>query len=206
METNKQVPQSQQKEAQKGKMEQLIALLPSDVRSELQKAFTFKELLNQDPPKKWLDKHPVHGGNYLPIDKVELLLDTLFKQWELRVVNYQILINSITVQVELKVVDYEGNERVVHGVGAAPIQVDKGASPIDHTKIKSDSVMKALPSAMSYALKYAAKRLGKIFGRDVEREDAVQFVAPHVLRIDDIVKTLKDNNQSLTEIINKINV
>lgn len=194
METNKQVPQSQQNQAQKGKMEQLIALLPSEVRNELQKAFSFKELLNQDPPKKWLDKHPVHGGNYLPIDKVELLLDTLFKQWEMRVVNYQLLINSISVQVELKVIDYEGNERVVHGVGAAPIQVDKGASPIDHTKIKADAVMKALPAATSYALKYAAKRLGKIFGRDVERDDVVQFNTPAAIKnvsTDNLLDTIK---------------
>lgn len=191
---NQPVPQSQQNQAQKGKMEQLIALLPSDVRSELQKAFTFKELLNQDPPKKWLDKHPVHGGNYLPIDKVELLLDTLFKHWEMRIINYQILINSVSVQVELKVTDYEGNERVVHGVGAAPIQVDKGSSPIDHTKIKSDSVMKALPAATSYALKYSAKRLGKIFGRDLERDDVVAFNIPAAIKnvsTDNLLETIK---------------
>jgi hypothetical protein len=184
---------------EKTKMEQLIELLPAEVRNELKKDFTFKEIVNQDPPKKWLEKHPMYGGQYLPIDKVELLLDTLYKQWEMRIINYNILINSIAVQIELKVVDYEGNERIVHGVGAAPIQVDKGSSPIDHTKIKSDSVMKALPSATSYALKYAAKRLGKIFGRDVERDDSVQFNTPSAIKSVDIsannlIETIKNTN------------
>ncbi len=196
METN----QLQQAQTQsKTKMEQLIELLPAEVRNQLKKDFTFKEIVNQDPPRRWLEKHPMHGGQYLPIDKVELLLDTLYKQWEMRIINYNILINSIAVQVELRVVDYEGNERVVHGVGAAPIQVDKGSSPIDHTKIKSDSVMKALPSATSYALKYAAKRLGKIFGRDVERDDSVSFNVPQAIKSVDIsgdklIETIKNAN------------
>ena len=40
----------------------------------------FNFLLNQNPPEKWVKKHPyIKDYNYVPIDKVEYLLKKLFK-------------------------------------------------------------------------------------------------------------------------------
>lgn len=160
----------------KGGLAKIITSLPPELAVQAVKAHEFKELLNAKPPVTWLKKHPLGGFDYLPIDKVELLLDTLFKSWSIKVINYQVIANSITVQVELTVKYYDGTSRTIHGLGAAPIHTEKGASPVDHSKILTDSVMKALPAAKSFAIKDAAEHLGEIFGRNVNRKDTANYI------------------------------
>ena len=64
---------------------------------------------------------------------------------------------------------------MLDGLGAAPIQTKSGASPVDHSAVLTDAVMKALPAAESYALKDAADKLGKLFGSDLGRKDSAEF-------------------------------
>ena len=61
------------------------------------------------------------------------------------------------------------------GVGAAPLQTDKGAGAIDFNKIKNDAVMKAAPAAESYAVKDATEKIGKLFGKDLNRADKILY-------------------------------
>jgi hypothetical protein len=61
------------------------------------------------------------------------------------------------------------------GVGAAPIQTDKGAGAMDWNAVKSDAVMKAAPAAESYAIKDAAEKIGKLFGKDLNRADVLSY-------------------------------
>ena len=61
------------------------------------------------------------------------------------------------------------------GIGASPLQTDKGAGAIDFQKIKNGAVMMAAPSAESFAIKDAAEKLGKIFGKDLNRRDAMAY-------------------------------
>ena len=61
------------------------------------------------------------------------------------------------------------------GVGAAPLQTDKGAGAVDFNAIKSDAVMKAAPAAESYAVKDAAEKIGKLFGKDMNRADQILY-------------------------------
>ena len=146
----------------------------------------FKLLLNQPPHHTWIKKHPLAKAKndqgqtvpaeYLPIDKVESLLDYIFQQWKVEVLSTQALFNSICVTVRLHIyLPHKGEWSFMDGVGAATIQVDKGAMAGDLSAIKASAVQMAAPSAKSYAIKDAAEHLGKLFGRDLNRRDTVMI-------------------------------
>jgi hypothetical protein len=145
-------------------------------------------LLYQPPPDKWLKDHPtakqkVNGESvpvkYLPVEKVEFLLTKIFQRWSVEVVSYTQLFQSIAVHVRLKVENpLDGTFIIQDGLGAVAVQTEAGASAADLSKIKSDAVMKALPAAESYAIKDAAEKLGRIFGKDLNRKDITAFDTP----------------------------
>jgi hypothetical protein len=55
------------------------------------------------------------------------------------------------------------------------MQVDSGKKAMDHEAIKSNAVMLALPIAETNAVKDAADKIGKIFGRDLNRKNALGY-------------------------------
>jgi hypothetical protein len=136
-------------------------------------------LLNQPVPSKWVKDHPMAAGvKYLPIDKVEFMLTRIFQEWKVEVVNYAALFQSVSVHVRLHYKNpITGEWLYQDGLGAVAVQTDKGASAADLSKIKSDAIMKALPAAESYAIKDAAEKLGTIFGKNLNRKDAISFEA-----------------------------
>jgi len=71
----------------------------------------------------------------------------------------------------------DGEMRYQDGIGACPMQTAKDAGATDFSQIKSDAVMKAAPAAESYAIKDAAEKLGKLFGKDLNRKDAFGYSA-----------------------------
>lgn len=153
--------------------------LPSlaDLNQDVQAAFKNDQLnflLNQEPNQNWIKEHPMTKTRYLPIDKVEFMLTKIFQRWSVEVVSYCQLFQSVAVHVRLKVENPLDGTFIVHdGLGACAIQVDKNESAADLSKIKSAAVMMALPAAESYAIKDAAEKLGKLFGKDLNRKDTV---------------------------------
>jgi hypothetical protein len=136
-----------------------------------------KVILNHAPAKDWLKVHPfAKGVTYIPIGRVEMLLDTLFIEWKVEVINYSQLFNSVSCQVRLHYINPVSGSWAFHdGLGAVGVQTDKGAKASDLTAVKQDAVMKALPAAKSYAIKDAAEHIGKIFGRDLNRSEELVF-------------------------------
>lgn len=142
-------------------------------------------LLNQNVPQQWVKKHPyvnvkVNGNNapleYIPVERVRLLLTQIFQIWESEIVDYKALFNSVAVQVRLRVKHPITGEWVCHdGVGAVDVQTKAGASAADLSQINASAVMKALPAAASYALKNAAEKLGNIFGANLQKYDLTPF-------------------------------
>lgn len=130
--------------------------------------------LNQPVFDKWIKKHPTAKTDYLPIDKVEFMLTKIFGGFKVEVISYSQLFNSVAVHVRLTVKNpIDGSDIVQDGLGACNIQTDKDASASDLSKIKSAAVMMALPAAESYAIKDAAEKLGRLFGKDLNRKDVV---------------------------------
>lgn len=136
-----------------------------------------KSVLNQEPNKSWVKNHPIaRDVKYLPIDKVETMLDIIFVQWRVEVLNISQLAQSICCTIRLHYKNPISKEwDFQDGVGAVPLKTDKGASAADLSKIKNDAVTTGAPAAKSYAIKDAAEHLGKIFGRDLNRKDVIAY-------------------------------
>lgn len=134
-------------------------------------------LLNQEPPKAWLIQHPmIKGYSYMPIEKIEYLLTRIFTKWWVEVRSVQIIANSVCVTIRLFVINpLNGETEWQDGIGAAPVQTDKGAGATDWNSVKTDGVQKAAPAAETYAVKDAAEKFGKVFGRDVSRKSSMNY-------------------------------
>lgn len=134
-------------------------------------------LLNQPPAKSWLKEHPsIPGYKYIPIERIEYLLTRIYIKWRVEVKNIYLFANSICVVVRVHVLDpITGEWEWQDGIGAAPLQTDKGAGAIDFNKMKNAAVMMSAPSAESYAFKDAVEKFGKIFGKDINRKDQIGY-------------------------------
>lgn len=145
----------------------------------------FKLLVNQEPPVKFIKQHPIIKQNgqpllYIPIDKTEFMLDRIFQEWKVTVLNVCQLFNSVAVTIRLEYKSPLTGEWLYHdGVGAMGIQTDAGKQASDMSAIKQDAVMKALPAAKSYAIKDAADHIGILFGRNLTRKDTVAFTGSY---------------------------
>ena len=157
------------------KLPTLQDLLVENEDSLKQNALTV--LLNQDPPAKWLVQHPmIRDYKYIPIEKIEYLLTRIFGNFNVEIRSTQIVANSVLVTVRLHVINpINGQAMWQDGIGAAPIQTDKGAGATDWNAVKTDGVQKAAPAAETYAVKDAAEKFGKIFGRDVSRKGSMNY-------------------------------
>jgi len=138
-----------------------------------------KVLLNAPIPKAWIKIHPfAKNVKYIPVDKIELMLDKVFQFWNLEVKNYQQMFNAVAVHVRLHYKNpITGEMQFQDGLGAVQIQTKKDCSPADLASINNNAVMMALPAAESYALKDAAEKLGDLFGRNLNRKDTIAFKA-----------------------------
>lgn len=144
---------------------------------EFKKQGDLKDILNQDPPEVYTEDHPfIKGAKYLPVGRVEVMLDILFQQWRVEVKSVTQLAQSICCTVRLHYLNPITNEWSFHdGVGAVPLQTDKGFSAADLAHIKSDAVAAGAPAAESFAVKNAAEKLGKLFGRDLNRKHTMGY-------------------------------
>ena len=146
-------------------------------------------LLNQPPKKEWLKPHPIakkviyENGEkksvpcvYIPIERTEWMLTNIFIKWRVEVKDYKLIGNSVGVDVRLHYLSPISNEwDYQDGLGACPLQTDAGQGAIDFMKLKSSAVQIALPAAESYAVKDAAEKIGKLFGKDLNRADEIAY-------------------------------
>lgn len=135
-------------------------------------------LLNQPPKQEWVKKNVFAGNsNYIPIEKVEYLLTSIFLKWKVEIRETTIIANSVVITIRLHVQDpITGEWDWQDGIGASPIQTAKGAAATDFTQVNTSAVQMAAPAAESYAVKDAAEKLGKIFGKDINRKDVIDIL------------------------------
>ena len=135
-------------------------------------------LLNNPPPDDWLMTHPMASKvKYLPIERVEWLLSRIFYDWHVEIKSVAVVANSVVVCVRLHYFDPYITQgwKWQDGVGASPMQTDRGAGATDFNAIKDNAVMLAAPAAESYAIKDAAEKIGKIFGKDINRKTILGY-------------------------------
>lgn len=153
------------------------------------------ELLNENPPENWLKVHPeISTYKYLPIDKVEFLLRSIFGlNYKIEVLDSKEMFNatSVSIRVHFREFDEPKNWYFYDGVGAE--EPEKNIVENVKTKdFKDYSVSAALPNAKSNAVKNACYGFGKLFGSDLNRNDT-------------IVKDKNSNDKKLNELIKLYN-
>ncbi len=151
----------------------------ADLSQDIELAFKndqFKLLLNQTPPETWVKKNALaNNSKYLPIDKTEFLLDKIFQEWKVEVKEVGTMFNSVFCVVRVHYKNPVTLEWSYHdGVGAKDMQKDANTT-LSMETIKSAAVQMALPTAKSLAIKDACDHLGKLFGRDLNRKDTLEF-------------------------------
>lgn len=179
-------------------MGELVKIVGDEIQLEkLVKRDQFLQVVNMNPPKEWIKDHPfAKGVKYIPIERVELLLTRIFQEWRVEIRREGQLANSLFVTVRLHYRDpIEGEWQWQDGTGAAPIKTDKGANASDMGAIKNDAVMTGLPAAESFAVKDAAEKIGRLFGKDINRKDVAGFTPSY---------DTKSAKQRITRAKNKI--
>jgi hypothetical protein len=136
-------------------------------------------LLNASPSKTWIKEHPLAKGvKYIPIERIEWLMTRIFIRWNVEIKSTQLIANSVVVIIRLWYQDRLSKELLYQdGLGACPLQTDKGAGAIEFNKIKNNAIMLAAPAAESYAFKDAAEKIGKLFGKDLNRKDEIGYLS-----------------------------
>jgi hypothetical protein len=133
-------------------------------------------LLNQPPMAKWIKQHPIHNVGYIPIERIEYLLTKIFVNWHVEIKEIKLIANSVVVHIRLYYDDPVTNtEKWQDGAGAQPLQTDKGSGAIEFNNIKANAVQLAVPAAESYAIKDAAEKMGKLFGKDLNRDERINY-------------------------------
>jgi hypothetical protein len=133
-------------------------------------------LLNNQPKTAWVKKHPIYGNQYIPIEVQEWLLTSIFGRWWVEIKEVKQVLNSAVVTVRLHVINPTTNEVIWQdGTGAHNFQLDSGAASDDFSKMKNNAVMLAVPIAESRAFSDAADKFGKIFGKDLNRKNTMNY-------------------------------
>ncbi len=159
-------------------------LYENDSLSTIFRQSALSDILNSEPKKEWIKAHPTaklkiidENGNeksiplpYIPISRVEWLLKNIFIKYRIEVKDTKLIGNSVSVTVRVYYFDHILNEwDWQDGLGACPLQTDKGAGAVDFSALKSSAVQIAAPAAESYAIKDACEKIGNIFGANIAR-------------------------------------
>ena len=136
-------------------------------------------LLNQQPKPEWVKEHPfVKNHKYIPIERVEYLLKTIFKRYRIEITGQGQSFNGVWVTVRIHYQNPLTGEWDFHdGIGAAQLQTAKGTSPADLVNINNGALSMAFPIAKTLAVKDACDHFGKLFGSDLNRKDVIQYEA-----------------------------
>ena len=203
---------SEQLTKYKAKLPTINELYSSDLEI-LDKQNSVNILLNQEPKKEWIKEHPIakveitdNKGNkikvpvkYIPIERTEWLLTNIFIEWKWEVLREGLIANSVYVAGRLHYRNpITGEWNWMDGLGAQPLQTNSGAGATEFNQIKSNAVQIGLPAAETYAQKDAAEKLGKLFGKDLNRADKIAY--------DTLVGKFesKDRTQFLIDLIDEL--
>jgi hypothetical protein len=151
-----------------------------DLYADKRQAKEFDKLvayLNQAPAVEWVKKHPfIKGYNYLPIERVEYLLRSIFKSYRIEITGQGTAFNGVWVTVRVHYIHPVTSTWEFHdGIGACQLQTAKGTSPADLANINNGAIAIAFPIAKTLAIKDSCDHFGKLFGSDLNRKDDIAY-------------------------------
>lgn len=142
-------------------------------------------LLNNEPKKEWVKEHPfIRGYKYLPIDKIEFLLQKIFKKYRIEVLREGTSFNGVYVVVRVHYLHPVSGEMEFHdGIGAAQLQTKSGSSAAELQNINNGALSMAYPMAKTIAIKDACDHFGNLFGANLNRKDTLNYTIDESLQI-----------------------
>lgn len=182
----------------------------------VQKNDALMVLLNQPPLPVWVKKHPIISNyKYLPIERIEYLLKTIFKRYRIEITGQGQAFNGVWVTVRVHYLHPITGEWDYHdGIGAAQLQTKKGTSPAALENINNGAISMAFPIAKTIAVKDACDHFGKLFGSDLNRKDVIDY-QPDLTLIDmdenhpnwsKVCEAVKSGNYTIQDIKEKYNL
>ncbi len=182
----------------------------------VQKNDALMVLLNQPPLDGWVKKHPfISNYKYLPIERIEYLLKTIFKRYRIEITGQGTAFNGVWVTVRVHYLHPITGEWDYHdGIGAAQLQTKKGTSPAALENINNGAISMAFPIAKTVAIKDACDHFGKLFGSDLNRKDVIDY-QPDLTLIDmdenhpnwsKVCEAVKSGNYTIENIKEKYNL
>lgn len=139
----------------------------------------FVRLLNMEPNPNEVRVNKMAGNsNYLPISHIEMQLDEMFQGlWQMRSFNYSVVANEIVGSLELGVFHPILKDWIWRtGAAAVMIQQKKGSEITDIGAKHKNTLVKDFPHLKAECMKNAARSLGRIFGRDLNRTDTDSYM------------------------------
>lgn len=158
----------------------------------------FQRNLNAFPPKNSVKVNPMaNNSKYLPIGYVESILDEYFSGiWSVENFKWEVVHNEIVGSIDLKVFHPVIKEWITRtGAASVMAQVKRGAEPTIENKIKN-TLVKDFPHLKAECVKNAAKTLGSIFGRNLNREDDMEYRG-----VSEIIAKLSENQVKALELL-----
>lgn len=143
----------------------------------IQRNDAYTALMNQPPKNEWVKTHPfIRGYKYLPIERIEFLLKTIFKRYRIEITGQGQSFNGVWVTVRVHYLHPISNEWDYHdGIGASQLQTAKGTSAADLANINNGALSMAFPMAKTIAIKDACDHFGNLFGADLNRKDIISY-------------------------------
>lgn len=135
-------------------------------------------MLNAPPNEKFIKVNALaRNAKFLSINHIERLLDEFFVGlWSVENFNYQVVTNEICGVVTLSVKHPISGEWLKRqGAAAVQIMTKKGENPYDLANKIPNCLGTIIPRLKSDCIKNAAKGLGNVFGRNLNRDDDGEF-------------------------------
>lgn len=160
----------------------------------------FNQKLNENPPKDEIQVNSMaNNSKYLPISFVQTKLDEIFLgMWSFKMEHCQVIANEIIGYGSLELVNPVTGMKITRsGSAAVVIQQSKDSAITDFSSKIKNTLVKDFPHLQAECIKSAAKTLGKVFGRDLNRKFQDDYSPEYSSEIDrskidgDVRETLK---------------
>jgi len=158
------------KQNKKGKPNSII---PFGIEPKFKGIEMMQEYMNKQPEKNKIKINKLaRNSQYLEIGEIEKQLDEIYLGlWDTSNFEYKVIVNEITASIELKVFHPLAHIWLTRiGVASKQIMVRKETSPMEVTNKIQNCLLTVMPALKAECIKNAAKSLGSLFGRNLNRD------------------------------------
>lgn len=143
-------------------------IISEDVQQNRLRCESFLKTINRKPRESFIKKN-IYANNskYQGISHIETQLDKMFMGlWETRHIGGAQIVGGHSVIYDIEIRFFHPVlQQWINRCGSGACELEKGTNG----QVKPKALEKGVPSAKTMAFKNAAKSIGKMFGRDLNR-------------------------------------